>query len=195
MWTGKRANNFVMLLQSLLDQTEGEDVSLGELLHIVGVRSFGPVILLLGFVSITPLTIVPGANWLIATVVLLFSVQLLFLRESPWLPRRFVETRFPRKYLKAAVDSGMGAARIADHLTRPRFTFLTQIPFSIIPALGAVIAALITFPLGLVPFGPLLPGFALVLLGVGLTARDGLFLVAASVVLAGSGLILWRFLF
>lgn len=194
MWSKKppNAKNFQNLLQGLVDQTDGEDVSLGELLHIVGVRSFGPVILLLGFVSITPLTIVPGANWLIATVVLLFSVQLLFLRESPWLPRRFVETRFPRKYLKIAVDGGMGAAKIADMVTRPRFAFLTRIPFSMIPALAAVFAALITFPLGLIPFGPLAPGLALILLGVGLTARDGLFLAAATVALAGAVWMLWR---
>ncbi len=195
MWSGKRANNFQMLLQSLLEKTDGDDVSLGELLDIVGVRSFGPVILLLGFVSITPLTIVPGANWLIAVVVLLFSSQLLLLRETPWLPKRLVETRFPRKYLRVAVDSGMGGARIADRITRPRFAFLTRKPFTVIPALGAVVAALITFPLGLIPFGPLLPGLSLVMLGVGLTARDGLFLVFASLALGGSGWLLWRFFF
>ena len=195
MSSGGRAKNFQNLLNSLYDQTDGEHVSLGDLLHIVGVRSFGPVILLLGFVSITPLTIVPGANWLIATVVLLFSVQLLFLRESPWLPRLLVETKFPRKYLKTAVESGMGAARVADRVTRPRFAFLTRIPFSIIPALGAVLAALITYPLGLVPFGPVAPGIALVLIGVGLTARDGLFLLLALFALAGSVWLLWRFVF
>ena len=189
-----QANNFVMLLQSLLEKTDGEDVSLGDLLNIVGVRSFGPVILLLGFVSITPLTIVPGANWLIALVVLLFSVQLLMLRKTPWLPRRLVETRFPRKYLITAVESGMSGARVADRLTHPRLTFLTQTPFSIIPAMGAVVAALITFPLGFVPFGPLLPGISLVLMGIGLTARDGVFLVFASLALAGSGWLLWHFI-
>ncbi len=191
---GPRAKNFASLLNSLYEQTDGEDVSLGQLLNIVGVRSFGPVILLLGFVSITPLTIVPGANWLVASVVLLFSVQLLMLRKTPWLPRKLVETRFPRKYLKVAVDSGMHGAQIADRLTRPRLTFLTQTPFSIIPAIGAVVAALITFPLGFIPFGPVLPGVSLILLGIGLTARDGVFLVFSSLALAGSGWLLWRFI-
>lgn len=190
--SGRRANNFVTLLESLWEQTDGENVSLRELLNIVGVRSFGPVILLLGFVSITPLTIVPGANWLVALVVLLFSGQLLMLRKTPWLPRRLLETRFPRKYLKAAVDGGVRWARMADKATRPRLAFLTRTPFSIIPAMMAVVAALVTFPLGLIPFGPVLPGVSLILLGVGLTARDGVFLALASLALVGSGWLLWQ---
>ena len=181
-----KARTFQKLLDALLEENSGDDVSLGDLLRTIGQRSFGPVILLLGFISVTPLTIVPGANWLVALVVLVFSVQLLFGSRYPWLPRKLLETRFPYEALKSAVEGGQRAARIADHVTRPRLGFLTDRPFSVIPALLAIFAALITFPLGLIPLGPLAPGIGLILLGVGLTARDGLFLILASAALAAA---------
>ena len=37
------------------------------------------------------------------------------------------------------------------------------------------------FPLGLVPFAPLAPGVAIVIFGLGMTAKDGLFLLLGSV--------------
>jgi hypothetical protein len=43
-------------------------------------------------------------------------------------------------------------------------------------ALCVAAAALITFPLSLIPFAPLAPGLAVVLFGLGMTARDGLWL-------------------
>ena len=45
-------------------------------------------------------------------------------------------------------------------------------------------AALITIPLGLIPFGPFVPSLAIVIFGLGMTARDGLILLLG---LLGSG--------
>jgi hypothetical protein len=44
-----------------------------------------------------------------------------------------------------------------------------------------IMAAVITYPLGLVPLGPLLPSLTLLLLGLALTARDGMVVVLAAV--------------
>ena len=62
--------NLRTLLQSLCSGTEGETVSVTDLLNAVGRRSYGPVILLLGFIAISPLTIIPGANVLVALITL-----------------------------------------------------------------------------------------------------------------------------
>ena len=65
-------NNLRSLLRSICENTEGDTVTVRSLLNAVGRRSYGPIFLLLGFVAVSPLTIVPGANWLIALVVLVF---------------------------------------------------------------------------------------------------------------------------
>ncbi len=53
-------------------------------------------------------------------------------------------------------------------------------------ALFCIAAALITFPLGLIPFAPLAPGLAVVFFGLGMTARDGLWLTLGAVALGGA---------
>lgn len=83
-----QVRNLRTLLQSLCSQTEGESVSVGDLLNAVGRRSYGPVILLLGFIAISPLTIIPGANVLVALITLIFAVQMVFGRQYPWIPKK-----------------------------------------------------------------------------------------------------------
>jgi hypothetical protein len=69
---------------------------------------------------------------------------------------------------------------------RPRWTALTQPPFVNLIALLVIAAALVTIPLGLIPFAPLAPGLAIVLFGLGMTARDGLWLALGAVVFGGA---------
>lgn len=70
-----QVNNLGSLLDSLREQTSGEKVTVGAMLDAVGRRSYGPLLLLLGFVSISPLTIIPGANWLVALIILIIGVK------------------------------------------------------------------------------------------------------------------------
>ena len=63
-----------------------------------------------------------------------------------------------------------------DYYLKPRFTILTAPLFVQLIGLICVAASLITIPLGLFPFGPVLPGLTILLFGLGLTARDGVLL-------------------
>jgi hypothetical protein len=159
-------------------------------MRIVERRSFGAAILLLGFIAISPLTIIPGATWLVAGVTVVVALQLVLGRRTPILPPQLTRIAFPRVALVKMCEAAREAAHIADSLTAPRLEFLTRFPMVIIPGLAAIAAALVTFPLGLVPLAPMLPGLTLVLIGVGLTARDGVFLTLAMATLVGSGLLL-----
>lgn len=186
-------HSFTSLLESLESETSSDPVTFGQLLDVAGRRTFGPVILLLGAISISPLTILPGANWAVATATLLFAGQLLVGRKRPWLPRKILDIAFPRAHLSRMVEAGREAAHVADRLTAPRLTFMTDPPFVYLTALICVFASLITYPLGLIPLGPILPGVSIVLLGIGLTARDGLFLLMSGISLAGAAVLVSRF--
>lgn len=186
--------NFTALLACLVAETSGETVTLGELMKIMERRSFGAVILLLGLIAISPLTIVPGATWAVAAVTLLFSVQLMFGMRQPWLPKRLLDLKMPRDELEKLARGWRKMAHTADKLTAPRLRFLTRPPFVMGVAILCIVAALITFPLGLIPLGPVLPGVAILLMGIGLTARDGVFLVLSTLAMAGSVMLLARLL-
>jgi hypothetical protein len=191
------AHSFSDLLTALSDMRgTDQSITLRQLLEAVGRRSFGAVILLLGFVSISPLTIVPGANWLVASVTFLFSAQILIGRSHPWLPERLLDAPFPGGAFDRVVSSQRVRrwASVMDRLARPRMMFLTEAPFVMVPALAVVLTALVTFPLSLVPLGPVLPGVSLILLGAGMTARDGVWLMVSLTSVGGSALLFARWL-
>ena len=186
--------NFTALLNSLVLETSGETVTLGQLMLIMERRSFGAVILLLGLIAISPLTIVPGATWAVASVTLLFSAQLLFAMRHPYLPDQLLKLKLQRNQLQSFVIASRKLAHTADRLTAPRLRFLTRSPFVIGVAIVCTVSALVTFPLGLIPLGPVLPGIAILLMGIGLTARDGVFLILSTLAMAGSMMLLARLL-
>lgn len=182
------------LLQSLVLNTEGENVTVGQLLKAVGRRAYGPVLLLLGFIAVSPLTIIPGANWFVATITLIFSLQIVIGLRTPWLPRRALDFQFKRDHLVQGAKAGIKYAHMVDSLVRPRLTFLTAAPFVQIVGLLCVAAALITYPLGVVPFGPFLPGLTVLLFGLALTARDGAVVLLAGLTFSGAVLIMLQLL-
>ncbi|MGB3627216.1 MAG: exopolysaccharide biosynthesis protein [Henriciella sp.] len=187
-------NNLESLMVSLCEQTEGETVTVRNLLDAVGRRAYGPILLLLGFLSVSPLTLIPGATWLVAIVTLLISIQIVFGKKFPWVPRRLLNFEFNRDHLVAGVDGGRKYAKMIDHYVKPRLTFLTAPIVAPLIGLICVAAALVTIPLGLFPFGPLLPGLTILLFGLALTARDGVFLILAAAALTGAIIILVRVL-
>ncbi|MEO0883649.1 MAG: exopolysaccharide biosynthesis protein [Pseudomonadota bacterium] len=190
----RQVRNLRTLLSSLKTCTDGETVTVDDLLNAVGRRAFGPLLLLLGFVSISPLTVVPGTTWLVALVTLLIAGQVVLGFKRPWLPQKALSVEFPRAALVGGVDSMQKTAYVIDQLLEPRFTFLTNPPFIQLIALIAIAAALITFPLGLVPFGPVLPGLAVMFIGLGLTSRDGVMVILAGGALIGSIIIVMKVL-
>lgn len=181
-----KVRNLETLLSELLESSDDEDVTVEELLNAVGRRSHGPVLLLLGFVTISPLTLIPGATWVVALITLIFAVQVMVGMTRPWLPGRMLDFGFHERHLEQGVAMARPWARRIDRLVKPRLTVLTDSPFVQLAAFASVGAALITFPLGLVPFGPVLPGLTLMLFGLALTARDGALLLLAFTLFGGS---------
>ncbi|MEZ5946236.1 MAG: exopolysaccharide biosynthesis protein [Hyphomonas sp.] len=187
-----KVNNLSSLLHSLETRTEGEMVSVREMLNAVGRRSYGPILLLLGFIAVSPLTIIPGATWLVAILTILIAGQILIGRKFPWIPSRLLKIEFPRSALLQGIQFADPYVCQVDRFLKPRLTILTSPLFAPFVALICIAAAVLTIPLGLVPFGPLLPGLTVLLFGLALTARDGFMLILAALGLAGAAWLLFR---
>lgn len=166
--------------------TAPKDMSLGELLDSVGRNSYGPLLLIIGLFAISPATIVPGMTWVAAALTLLVAGQMALGLEHMWLPRWALAVKAPRAMVRLSVRRARGVSGRIDGLVRPRLTFLARPPFVNLVALMCIAAALITFPLGLIPFAPLAPGVAVVFFGLGMTAKDGLWLTLGAVLLGGA---------
>lgn len=175
------------LSQGINRDSELDGIRLGVLLNAVGRRSYGPILLLLGFIAISPLTALPFTTSIVAAITLLIAGQMALGLQRPWLPRALLNLRLPRKAFIHLLDHARDRVdRIDGVVLHHRWTFMTVPLFVNFVALCVCAAALITFPLSLIPFAPMAPGIAIVLFGLGMTARDGLWLSAGILLTVGA---------
>jgi hypothetical protein len=178
------------VLDEIVEKCENDDspesLTLAEILDSVGRRSYGPLLLVIGLFAISPATVVPGMTWLAAALTLVVAGQMAVGLPRIWLPKNLLQAQIPRDAVVGGVRKSRGFAKGVDAVLKPRLTFLSRPPFVNLVALLVIGAALITFPLGLIPFAPLAPGLAVVFFGLGMTARDGLWLALGSLAVGGA---------
>ena len=190
--TSPRPHTFAQLVEAIAAMASNHNVggereiTVGDVLSAAGRRTFGPVLLLIGLFSISPATIVPGMTWFAAGLTLLLSLQLAIGAKRPWLPPGLLRLPVARDAIRAGAESMRQWARRIDSVFQPRLVFLSESPFANLAGVACALAAVATFPLGLIPIAPLAPGMAITLIGLGLFARDGLLLLTGGVVMGGA---------
>ncbi|MGF2687838.1 exopolysaccharide biosynthesis protein [Marinobacter sp. DUT-3] len=193
MKDGNDPTTMKQLLDRIRASGEGvEQVSVAEILEAVGERSFGPVVLLAGLITLAPLIgDIPGVPTLLGLVVVLTLGQLLFQRHSIWLPSWISGRQVPRGKLVKGVDWLQKPARFLDRVTKPRLTFLVNGPGLYAMALICMSVALAMPAMEVVPFSANGGGAALMAFGLAIVARDGLVALLATTV---TGLTFWLIL-
>ena len=166
---------------------EDGDLTVNELLEVFGARSLGPILVVFGLIAtVPPIGAIPLVPTVTGVLTLLFSLQFALGRNRIWVPRAIAERGVGQDKLEAAERRAGKVAAGVDRLLRRRLSFLTTPPMNRAVAVAASALALLMPPLELVPFGVVVPGLALVCLGLGLTAKDGLFTLLGLLVGAGA---------
>ena len=182
------------ILEKAIDSSDGDSATVGAILETFGPQALGPIVLLAGLLTIIPVIgMLPLVPFVIGFVVVLFSVQYVFGKKRMWLPRHILELSLKRSQLEEAQRRSAKWLRRLDKLFTERLTFLTGNVMDRIAALVIVMLGLSMFPLGMVPGGVAIPGWAFIFFGVGLTARDGLFLLLGYFMTIGSAFLLYKF--
>ncbi len=161
-------------------------VSLEELREAVGARSFGPLLLLVGLAALTPLGVIPGIPTLFAITIILIALQLAIGRDAAWMPGWLLRRSVSGGKLRKAIAWARRPAGWLDRVVKPRLARFTGTAWRRASAFGGVLIALAIPPLELVPFGVGAPAFAITLLGLALTARDGVLLLASLTIQAAT---------
>ncbi|HCS52430.1 exopolysaccharide biosynthesis protein [Rubinisphaera sp.] len=177
-------NTLTDLLDDVEEGTNGDQITIGEMLDTIDTRSFGPILLLPAAIALSPIGAIPGMSIVTGTIIILFAGQLLLGRRHPWLPGFIESVEFPRKKLKKTSKEMRPWAKYVDSALHKRLTFLTQRPFDSIVAGICIVLSLLFYPLALVPWGVALPSGAIVLFSLGLTSRDGLFVLVGLILTA-----------
>ena len=124
----KQPDNLESMLDLLLNvATDVDDVAVGDVLDTIGRRSFGPVVLIAGLVTLAPIVgDVPGVPTLMGLAVLLTVGQLALRAEHFWLPDWLLSRSASAVKLRKAVDVLRKPSRVIDRLLKPRFAVLVQ---------------------------------------------------------------------
>ncbi|MGE6608453.1 exopolysaccharide biosynthesis protein [Halomonas sp. NPDC076908] len=176
------ANDDASSMTDLIDameQMEREDpkVSVDDIVEAVGRRSFGPLLLVAGLITLAPVIgDIPGMPTLMAVLVLLVSSQLLAGRKTFWLPQWLLRRSVSRKGFDKALRWFKKPAKWIDGLLGVRLAWMTGYIGIRATALACLLVAVAMPPMEFIPFTANGAGLALTLFGLGLVARDGLVL-------------------
>ncbi|MEX2526499.1 MAG: exopolysaccharide biosynthesis protein [Gemmatimonadota bacterium] len=179
-------------LSGLLERMEtvlGEEdpVSVETVLRVVGQRSFGPLLLLAGLITVAPLVgDIPGVPTLVGAFVVLMAGQLLMGRRYFWLPDWLLQRTLSARRLRKALEWARSPARIVDNVLQPRLRFLVGKQGSYAIALVCGLLGVGMPVLEFVPFSATVAGAVLTLFGLALVGRDGLLAALGFLVSAGT---------
>lgn len=157
-----------------------ERIAIDQLLRAHGPGGQGALLMLLAAPCVLP---VPGVGTVLGLGIVALAWAMWCGREVDGLPDRVAKLTMPRLWARRVLALLARVHLWSALLARPRWSQVVAAGLRTwIPCVVAWLAFLIILP---IPFGNVLPALALMLLGVGLLARDGV-LVAAAVATAGA---------
>lgn len=180
--TAKLTNIEELLARMRAAAKDTKRVTFNAVYKEVGDRSFGPLILLAGIITVAPLVgDIPGVPTTVGLVVILVTSQMVIGRTHFWLPKFILNRSVSSAKLRKALSWLDGPARFVDRLIRPRLLALTgRAANRVIAGLCLLIGAAMPL-MDFVPFTANIAGAALTTFGLSIIARDGLLAIGAAV--------------
>ncbi|MBA4793896.1 MAG: exopolysaccharide biosynthesis protein [Phenylobacterium sp.] len=178
-------HRFSDIIEALAERP-GSKVTVADVLDAFGDRAFGA--LLAVFAAPLALPMPPGVSAILGAPLIFIAFQQMIGRPTLWLPKALMKRSMRRaEFLTMTVRLRPHLKRLERHL-RPRLQFLYgPIADRFIGAVCVLLAVIVFLP---IPFGNMLPSFAIAAFGFGLLERDGLAGLVGGVAAAISVIIL-----
>lgn len=186
----EKAMNLTAVLDEIEENIDGDKISFGKIVDEFEDRGYGPLLLIAALFIMLPTGGIPGIPTVLAVVIIFIAAQLTWGRSTPWLPNKLRSISFDKAKFTKAASKIKPITRKVDYILRPRLKRFAKKPVTRI--VGAVIIGLCLFMpfLEIIPFADVIPSSSIVIISLGLTARDGVFtlvgLIAALVMLGGA---------
>jgi hypothetical protein len=162
-------------LNTFLDQLDGKDTTVGELVEIIGDRGFGLLLLLLALPAALPVP-ATGYGTPFGIVMILLGSQMIMGRAAPWVPESFKVRTLSYRLLSFSIRNARLPLRAVELFIRPRLSSLASSP-TFLRGIGLAIvllAAMMSMP---IPLTNTAPSFVIFMLAAGILEEDGLFLL------------------
>lgn len=175
--SGKLAENKKLasdILKEVADtnNANSDKVTLFDIKTALHERGFGILIIIFSLPLSVPIPVPPGYTTILSMPLILFSLQLLFGFDSPWMPHWLERKSFQRSTLALVVEKTSPALRKIEKFMKPRMSFIFCGPGEKILAFIMLLCALsIAIPLPLTNF---IPAIGTTLISLGIMSKDGL---------------------
>ena len=164
-------------LMRTISQIRGEHVTLRQLIALIGEQGLLLLCALLTIPFLLPVSI-PGVSTVFGVAIIMISVGIITNR-APWLPDRLMDRPLDADKLNGILKRGAKVVAKIERVIKPRVRSLTDGAFiNRLNGFGIMAGGvLLIFPLGLIPFSNTLPAFAILFLCLGISQRDGVFVI------------------
>ncbi|HYD32158.1 MAG TPA: exopolysaccharide biosynthesis protein [Azospirillaceae bacterium] len=179
------------LIDQFLEEYPSDEVTLGDLVAMLGNRAFGALLLVFALPNVIPMP--PGTSTVLGLPLVLFAAQMTLGLPKPWLPKRLARLPLDRAMLERWTNAGKRYIAWIEGMMKPRLPFLADVRFE--RALGAVcllLALILSLP---IPLGNMLPALAIVMMALGLLEKDGLVVLFGLITAAFSGVLVAAVMF
>ena len=138
-------------LSELLEDTKrvltGERVSVAALVEALHERGIAMILLIFAAPMALPLPVPPGINIMLATPLILLTLQQAMGRRTVWLPQKTLRKEFDSKGFSKLIDGVVPWMKRIEILLRPRLGFLTRDTASrAFGVLGVIMALTVCIP-------------------------------------------------
>ena len=178
MASTQKEGKLLSLLRQISDNAEGDKIKFSNVVKAIEHRGFGALLIVPALLVILPTGGIPGLPTLCAIFMILISGQIVMGQSHPWLPKKIRNYAVPKDKFDKAVEKCEPVLKAISRVIKPRLKII------VVPDIAkrsiAVLIILLSVAcsaLELVPFAAFFPGATILMLAIGLTFRDGAFVV------------------
>lgn len=169
------------MLAGLAADTSRDRIAIGDLVHALEERAFGPLIFLFSLPNVLPTP--PGTSTVLGAPLIFLTLQLA-LGRNPWLPRFIANRSIGRREFAGVVDKAQPWLAKAERWLSPRLGFLARPPGeNLVGVMCFILAVVLILP---IPLGNMLPALAVCVLALGILERDGVWVLAGMAIAIAS---------
>lgn len=168
------------VLEDAIHSLDGDTITFKHLIENIGTRTYGILLLILTLPNTIPVAGVVGISALTGTLMLIFSAQMAFSVEKPWLPKFLAEKQIGKAMLLRALRAVAPYLAKIEPFIKPRMLAMSS-PIGLCVT-GWFIAGFCLVLLLPIPLSNLGPAVAVFLIGLGMLEKDGVLMSIGLVV-------------
>ncbi len=183
-------------LSQVIDRLEksahDEETSIRDIIDGLGARSFPAIMLIPALLAVSPLSGIPGVTVTVGLIVAATAAQMLWGRDSLWLPERLTRRRISTEKLCKAISWLRPPVRFIERFLKPRLTFLFRRPLKWITLTLVFLIGGAMPVLELIPTTGSIAATVISIFAIGLLTRDGVLVILGYALTIGAPFLIWQ---